>query len=813
MREESRMNSLLQDLRYGARMLRRSPGFSVTAILTLAVGLGVSSSIFTLLYSAVLRPLPVKQPERVVNVYQTIEGAGRRIQGSPLFVSYPEYAEYREQTTAFAGLAAYAETRLALGGGEAERIAGQVVSDNYFSLLGGEAAAGRTFGEGECQTPGACPVAVLSYGFWQRRFGGDAAIVGETLTLNRQRFAVVGVAAPDFRGTEMVAPDVWVPLTMQARLQPDADCLSLSDCSWLKLIGRLQPGATAAQAQAEMNTLAARADQDYVGRKTSVEVTSGAYLNGPEVRGMGFGIVMAITVVVALVLLIVCANTANLLLARAAGRQREIGVRLALGASRGRLVRQLLTESLLLALAGGGGGLLLAFWLPPVFMSVIPEAGINIDLTPNLTVFGYTFLTSLVVGVVFGLAPAMEATRLNLVTSLKAEGFGFGKRASGSRLNRFLVIVQVAVSLVLLMGTGLLIRSLQRAQSVDLGFEPKRLLLCSLDLESAGQAGTNAAVVEQLNERLMALPGVESVALAGTAPFAGKRYATIAVEGRKSAAQEFTVNDNMVSASYFQTLGIPITQGRAFSEQEARAGQPVAVISAAMAKRFWPDDDAIGKRFKYGAAFYEVVGVARDTSSLRLGVEDGPFLYVPASAGKPAGLLLFVRTATNPQTLVAAVKEVAGSLAPQVPVAVKPMAENLDRVMQPARSTALLLGALSVMAWALAMAGVYGVVAYSVSRRTREIGIRMALGAQPASVLRLVIREGLRLTLTGIAVGLLLSFAASQILSSALFGLRAFDPLTFTGVALLVAAAALLACYIPARRATKVDPMEALRYE
>jgi len=808
------MSSLLQDLRYAARMLRRSPCFSITAILTLAVGLGVSSSIFTLLYSAVLRPLPVKQPERIVNVYQSIEGAGRRIQGSPLFVSYAEYTDYREQTNAFAGLAAYAETRLPLAGGEAESINGLLVSDNYFSVLGAATAVGRTFAESDCQAAGACPLAVLSYGFWQRRFGGDPGIVGEALLLNRQRCTIVGILAPDFRGTEMVAPDVYVPLMMQARLQPDADYLSLRDCSWLKLIGRLQPGATIAQAQAEMSVIAAQTDQDYIGRKTTVEVTSGAYLNGPEVRQRGFGIVMAVTVVVALILLIVCANTANLLLARAAGRQREIGVRLALGASRGRLIRQLLTESLLLALTGGAAGLLLAFWLPPVFMSVIPEAGIDINLTPDLTVFGYTFLTSLVVGIVFGLAPAMEATRLNLVASLKAESFGFGKRAGGSRLNRFLVIAQVAVSLVLLMGTGLLIRSLQRAQSVDLGFEPKRLLICSLDLASDGQMGTKAtALVEQLNERLMALPGVESVALAGTVPFAGKRYGTITVEGRKSAAQEFTINDNMVSPSYFQTLGIPIVQGRAFSEQEARAGQPVAVVSAAMARRFWPADDAIGKRFKYGAAVYEVVGIARDASSLQLDVEDGPLLYVPASADKPAGMFLIVRTATNPQTLVAAVKEAARTLDAGAPVAVKPMMENLDRVMQPARSTALLLGALSLLAWALAMAGVYGIVAYAVSRRRREIGIRMALGAQPASVLRLVIRQGLRLTLIGIAIGLLLSFAASQILSSALFGLNAFDPLTFAGIALLVAAAALLACYIPARRATKVDPMVALRYE
>jgi macrolide transport system ATP-binding/permease protein len=809
------MNSLLQDLRYGARMLRKNPGFTITAVLTLAMGLGVSTSIFTLFYSAVLRPLPVKDPERVVNVYQTTAGQlVRRIEGSPLFVSYPEYVDYRDQTRAFAGLAAYAETKLALSGGEAESIPGLLVSDNYFSVLGAEAAMGRTFAENECQMPGGCPLAVLSYGFWQRRFGADATIIGKTLLLNRRRFTVVGIAARDFRGTEMAAPDLWVPLMMQAQLKPDADYLPLRDCSWLKVVGRLKSEVSLAQAQAEMSVVAAQADQDYPGRKTAVEVTSGAYLNGPEVRSLGFKVVMLITVVVGLVLLIVCANMANLLLARAANRQREIGVRLAMGASRGRLIRQLLTESLLLALLGGAAGLLIAFWLPPILMSAIPEAGLDINLSPDLTVFSYTFFTSLVVGVVFGLAPALEATRLNLVAALKAEGSVLGQRLSGSRLNSFLVITQVAVSLVLLMGTGLLIRSLQRAQSVDLGFEPKHMLVCSLDLASEGQAGSSsAALVQQLSERLMALPGVESVSLAGTAPFSGASYGTITLEGRKAAGQEFAVNYNVVSPAYFHTLGIPIIHGRPFSEQEAHSGQPVAVVSAAMAKRFWPGDEPIGKRFKSGAAFYEIVGVARDISSIRPGVQDGPFLYLPATPDKLSGLLFLVRTATNPQTLVTAVKDTAQSLDKNVPVAVKPMTENLNRVLQPARSSALLLGALSLLAWMLAMAGVYGVVAYSVSRRTREIGIRMALGAQPGSVLLLVIRQGLRLILIGIGTGLLLSFAASQILSSALFGLSAFDPLTFVVVSLLVVAVALLACYIPARKATQIEPTAALRYE
>jgi macrolide transport system ATP-binding/permease protein len=806
------MSTLSQDLRYGARMLRQNPGFTITAVLTLAVGLGVSTSIFTLLYSAVLRPLPVKDPERVVNVYQTVTGSTRRIEGSPLFVSYPEYMGYRDQTSAWADLAAYAETRLALSGAEAESIAGLLVSDNYFPVLGADAAMGRTFAADDCRTPGACPLAVLNYGFWQRRFGGDEKIIGKTLLLNRQPFTIIGVAAADFHGTEMVAPDVWVPLTMQAQLRPEADYLPLRDCSWLKLIGRLDAGVSLAQAQAEMSVVAAQADQDAPGRKTRVEVTPGAYLNGPEVRSVGFKIVIAITLLVGLVLLIVCANTANLLLARAASRQREIGVRLALGASRGRLVRQLLTESLMLALLGGAAGWLVAFWLPPILLSAIPEAGLDINLNPDVTVFGYAFFTSLVVGVCFGLAPALAATRLNLVAALKDEGSVLGKRLSGSRLNSFLVITQIAISLVLLMSTGLLIRSVQRAQSVDLGFEPQRLLVCSLDLASQGQnAPGGAALVQQLGERLRALPGVESVSLAGTAPFSGVSYGTVTLEGQQ-ADKEFAVNYNVISPAYFQTLSIPIIEGRPFSEEEARNGQPVAVINAAMAQRFWPAADPIGKRFRSGSALYEVVGVARNVSSMRLGVQDGPYLYMPAMPDKQAGSILIVRTTTNSQAL-AAVKDAAQSFDKSVPVVVKPMTEHLNRVLRPARSGALLLGALSIQAWVLAMAGVYGVIAYSVSRRTREIGIRMALGARPGNILLLVIRQGLRLILLGIGTGLLLSLAASQILSSALFGLSAFDPLTFVGVSLLVAAVALLACYIPARKATRIEPTAALRYE
>ncbi|HEY7182392.1 MAG TPA: ABC transporter permease [Blastocatellia bacterium] len=805
---------LWQDLRYGARMLLRSPIFTGVAALTLALGIGGNTTIFTLFYSVALRPLPVKDPASVVNVYQSYTGSySRRVSGNRYLLSYPEYLNYRDQSRVFSGLAAYVGTSLTLSGGETESVSGSLVSDNYFSVLGSEAALGRLLVPNECQTAGDCPRAVLSWGFWQRRFGGDPDLIGKTLTLNRRPFTVVGIAAREFRGADFVAPDVWLPLIMRDELTAGDDFLPLRDCGWLYIAGRLKPGVALKQAQAEMSLVANHSDRngavtEYPERKTNVIVAPGAFLNSPEAYEKGAPLAALLMAAVGLVLLIACANVSNMLLARAVTRQKEVGVRLALGASRGRLVRQLLTESLLLALLSGAGGLALAFWLPPVLLLSL-DRSLNFDLSPNLTVFGYCFLVSFGAGIVFGLAPALNATKLDLISTLKAEGAMISPRFSRSRLRNLLVVIQVAVSLLLLIGAGFLARGLHRAQSTDLGFDPGNALSLSVDLASAGYDAPRAAIFYQrLTERLTALPGGQSVSFAQNIPLAGVNVTTIKLEGERA----LQVNSNTVSPQYFRTLGIPIIRGRCFNEQDVKSRRQVVVISQAMAQRFWPGEDPIGKRFN---SDHEIIGVARDISSTRLGEPDGPFFYEPAFIEKQMGGKILLRTGVKGQATLMAARDVARSLDRNVVVSVRRLEEHLENILRPARFGAMFSIALGVFALALSTVGVYGVMAYSVGQRTREIGIRVTLGAQAVDVLRLVIRQGLRLVAIGIGIGLgialPLAFAASRIFPQALFGLSPLDPMTFVCVSLFLAATASLACYIPARLATKVDPLVALR--
>jgi predicted permease len=820
--------NLWQDLRYGLRMLRSNPGFTTVAVLSLALGIGVNTAIFTLFYGLAWRPLPVKDPARIVNLYQSFSGDGqygRRVNGNWTMVSYPEYVNYRDRTHTLSGLVAYAEETFTLSGSEAERVNGQMVSDNYFSVLGGEATLGRTFVENECQTPGACPQVVLSYGFWQRRFGSDPALIGKTLTLNQQPFIIVGVAARNWSGTEMIVPDVWVPLMMsgvvkrsgreQSEAGRDVDFLSLRDFSWLLVVGRLKAGVSLKQAQTDMDMAASQSDQNdqitkNYDRKTVVTVITGTLLNFPEARDLVIPLGVALLAALCLVLVVVCANVSNLLLARAATRQKEIGVRLALGASRGRLIRQLMTESLLLALLGGAGGLIVASSVPAVFLAAIPVDGLYFNLSPDWTVFVYCFLTSLVTSVLFGLAPALQSTRLNVVSMIKAEGANVGQRISGSRLRNMLLITQVAVSFVLLVCAGLLVRSVWRAQSADLGFEAKNVFVLSVELASAGYSAPRAATFnQQLTERMTALLGIETVSLSAVVPFSATRSTSITLEGTQ-ANRQLEAKYNVVSPNYFHTLEIPIIRGRHFSEQEMQAKQPYVVVSQAMAERLWPDQDPIGKRFN---STYEVIGVARDISSTHFGSRDGPFFYAPALSDEQLGLSFLLRTNTNQQSLAGAAREMVRSLDNNVTVSVKRLEDTLARKLQPARFGAQFSSALSLLVLTLVTMGIYGVMAFLVSRRTREIGIRKALGAQPSDVLKLVLRQAITPVAIGLLIGLALALALTRLLTGQLYGVSATDPVTFVGIALLLATVALLACWIPARRATRVDPMVALRYE
>ena len=808
------LTSTFNDLRYSFRSLLKHRSFTAAALLTLALGIGINTSIFTLLYSLALRPLPVKDPDRVVNVYQTLEGEfSRQVEGNVALLSYPEYLNYRDGVASLSGLAASADAKLYLGGGNAERINGLLVTDNYFSLLGGGTALGRTFFDNECQAPLQCPVTVLSYRFWQRRFGSDRSVIGTTLTLNRRPFTVIGVAAQDFRGAEISVPDVWVPLTMQSALKPESNFLELPNCSWLSVVGRLRDGVLLPQAQADMQLVAARMDQEFPGRKTTVNVMPGSYLNSPEVRSEGTPVAILIMAAVGLVLLIACANVSNLMLARATARRKEIAVRLALGASRSRLIRLLLTESLLLAILGGIGGLILAVSLPPLLLSVIPEVGLDIDFKPNATVFAYMFLVSLITGVVFGLAPAIESTRPNLTDALKSlKSMRSKPRLSFLYLRNLLVIGQVAVSLVLLIGAGLLVRGLQKAQSADLGFDQKNVMVLSMDLNTQGYDEARATTFyAQLAERLKASPLTKSVGLAAVAPFSGARETTIGLEGNEGSS--LSVGANVVSAAYFQTLGIALRRGRLFTDDDTRTAQSPAVISEAMANRFWAGVDPIGKRFRDHDASHEIVGVVADISSRQVGQLDGPVFYVPPSPDTLNGLSFVLRMHDNSPASVSAVKEAARALDKDVFVAIEPLEESVRRTLEPARTGAWFSGTVSLLALIIAATGIYGMLSYHVVERTSEIGIRMALGAQRRSVLLLIVSDGMRLAVIGTAIGLAVAIVLTKLLASLLFGVAPPDAFTFVTVSAGALAVALLACYVPARRATKVDPLVALRDE
>ena len=838
------MKTLWQDLRYAARMLLKSPGFTGIAIVSLALGIGANTSIFSFVNAVLLRPLPVTEPERLVFVYNSSRASQYNVS------SYPDYVDYRDKNEVFSDTAASSGITVSLNSDDqTEAISGLIVTGNYFDVLGVRAAVGRTFLPEEDRTPGAHPVAIISHGLWQRRFAGDPNAVGKQLLMNGQSFTVVGVAPMNFNGAEVGGiSDVYVPMMMQAVVRPprsgysgekNPDLLSVRGAGWLDIIGRLKPGVTIEQAQAGIQTLAKQLEQAYPDTNRDETATLFPVTKGdPEQRGTLLSVAGLLMSVVGLVLLIACANVANLLLARASTRRREIGIRLALGASRGRLIRQLLTESVLLASLGGALGLLLAVWLVDALQTYPPPPNFfsfAFDFSLDARVLLFTMLLSLLTGIVFGIAPALQASNPDLVHALKDEAIvlpGKGARRRFS-LRNLLVVAQVALSLVLLIGAGLFLRSLQHAQQIDPGFSPENVLVMPLNINLLRYTKPQGQEFYKLvTERIEAMPGVQSATLSRTPPLSGaSRQSSVAIEGQEAAsaasnsestgASAETSSNTTLAASvglrYFETLRIPLLRGRDFNAQDREGAPGVVVVNETFAKRYFPVQDPLGKHISLSGAkgpWLEVIGLARDGKYITLGEAPAPFVYQSLAQRHESGMSLMVRTRSDPANFLASVRREVQAVEKNLPVTnLRPMTELLSNSLYSARMGAGLLGVFGLLALLLAAIGLYGVMAYSVTRRTREIGIRMALGAQRGDVLRLVLREGMTLVGVGIFLGLLGAFALTRLLASFLYGVSTTDPSTFIGIALFLAAVALLASFIPARRASKVDPMIALRYE
>jgi predicted permease len=828
---EKFMQTLIQDLRYGARMLWKQPGFTLIVALTLSLGIGANGVIFSLVNALLLRPLPVEKPEQLAAVYTSDFSSGDF--GA---TSYLDYVDFRDRNRVFAELAAYQPPQpLSLNiDGTNERMFGEIVSGNYFSTLGLKPSLGRGFLPEEDRTPGERSVAVISHKLWQTRFGGDPATVGRSVNINGHPFTIVGVAPEKFAGVlRGFAADWWIPAMMMKEASPGSDNLSHRSNRSFLVMGRMKPGVTLQQSQSDFNSIAAQLYKEWPAHWENIRRQSRSVSVTPEsearlMPGMRMPLVifMALLMTVAgLVLLIACANIANLLLARATARRKEIAIRLAIGAGRRRLIRQLLTESVMLALLGGGSGLLLAGWGADLLMAFKPPLPIpvELDLHGDWRVFGFMFGLSLLTGIVFGLAPALAASRPDVIASLKDETGAAITGGRPGRLRGSLVVTQVAVSLLLLICAGLFLRSLRNASAIDPGFDADNLLALSMDLKLQGYDETKGRnFTDQLLERVRSLPGVISASVTDQLPlgFDGARRG-VTIEGYMAQPGESTeINSSFVAPGYFETLRIPLSQGRTLQPQDGANAPGVALVNEAFARRYWPGQSPVGKRIQMGAVrsgvndapYITVIGVAPDGKYATLGEDATPFIYFNLAQNFGLSQTLVVRTQGNPLDSLAAVRGEVAALDKNLPLYdVKTMRQHLGLALLPARLAGGVLGIFGLVALALAAAGIYGVMAYSVAQRTREIGIRMALGADRRDVVRLVARQGMTLVVTGMAIGLAAALALTQLLKSLLFGVSATDPLTFTAIALLLTFVALLACWIPARRATKVDPMVALR--
>ncbi len=816
------IETLLQDLRFGVRRMLKGPGFTIIAILSLALGIGANTAIFSLVNTVLLRPLPVAHPEQLVSVFPVAKD------DSIEAFSYPNYVDFRDRNAVFSGLFVTRFAPMSLShDGNNERIWGYLVSGNYFDVLGVRAAQGRTFLPEEDQTRLSHPVVVVSYACWRRRFGADPALVGKNIILNGHSFVVVGITPEGFNGTEIAyTGELWVPAMMQEWIEPGNNYLDKRGNQNMFATGRLKQGVTQEQAAASLNILAQELGKEYPDTNEGQTVTlTPPGLIHPMLRGPVISFTGVLMAVVGLVLLIACTNLANLLLARATERRKEIAIRLALGASRIRLIRQLLTESITLSIGGGAAGLLFALWAVNLVMAFKPPVDfpLTIDLKIDARVFVFSLLASLLTGVLFGLVPALQATKPELVPALKdaASQAGHGR----SRLRGGLIAAQIALSLVLLIAAGLVVRTLQHLQTMSPGFDPENALMMSVDVGLQGyDQARGEQFYRQLIERVQSLPGVRSASLADFVPLSlNYNSVDIHVEGQPPArgANVPTAMNASVGLSYFSTMSIPLVQGRDFSGRDKEGAPRVVIVNETFARRFFPGpnptENAVGKRVSYGSGggkAAQIIGVARDGKYFSIGEAPRPFIYFPLLQEYSSGAILLVRASSDPQGMITSIRSEVQKIDPNLPVYdVKTLAEHMGLSLFPARIAATLLGGFGLLALLLAAIGIYGVMSYAVAQRTREIGIRIALGARPLDVLRLVLRQGITLAVIGLTAGLGGALALTRLMSSLLYGVSATDAGTYLIISLLLTVVVLLACYIPARRATRVDPMRALRYE
>ena len=814
------MTSLWQDIRYSMRLIAKAPGFAAIIILTLALGIGANTTIFTWINAALLNPVPgITNPREVVSLVVGKPG------DNPMGFTYPDVQAVRVGQQSFSGITACWFAELSLTGkGKPERFFGMVTSANYFDVLGVRPVLGRTFLPAEDEKPGDAPVAVISYRLWQTRFGANPEIAGQKIAINQHPYTIVGVAPAAFQGSQTgVRTDIWVPVMMASQLLPGDDLVHDHHNFVFLVFGRLKPGVSMSQAQEEMTLRLQREAKSYPEEHRGKDIVTVYPLwRNPFGLNMFLWILLPMLMTIAgLVLLLACANVANLMLVRSVGRRREIAIRMSLGASRWRLVRQLLAESLILALAGGAVALLITFWTAGTLMKFLPSVDIplSLDTQTDRTVLLATLIISLLTGVIFGILPALRASSEAPVTVLKEDTGSASGGLKKARLASGLVVAQISLSLLLLICAGLFIRSVRTAQQINPGFNPHNILIATYELFPAGFSETSGVEFDrQLLAKLGALPGIESVTLASNMPLAfGFGSTAVKPEGYVSQPNELMeIKDATIAPNYFKTMQIPILKGRDFTVQDTKSSQRAVIINEAFAARYWPQQEALGKQLfsDLKNEWYTVVGVARDSKMNALNEKPTPFVYLPLYQVYKSGMVVAARTTGDPLAYGKAIEQTIHELNADLVVYDMTTLEFREGFASFGQRVAgTFVGAFGLLALVLAAVGIYGVTAYTTRQRTHEIGIRMALGASKEDILRLVLGHGLRLTLWGVGLGLVVSFGLTRFLSSLLLGVTSTDALTFSSVAVLLCAVSLFACFVPVRRAMRVDPLVALRYE